>query len=142
MEYWSSGVMGTGAASGRDAHQRQALPLPLLQHSNTPLLPLRARAVLWGLVAAFVVALPAGAVIKRLYPLAAIIADADAIYPARVTARDRKDHRLTLWPATALKGTPPAGPLKLANVQSRAGSIAGAWASIATLRLAETIRIR
>ena len=57
--------------------------------------------------------LPAGAVIKRIYPLAAIIADADAIYPARVTARDRMAHRVTLWPAVALKGAPPAGPLKV-----------------------------
>jgi hypothetical protein len=53
-------------------------------------------------------------VIKRLYPLAHIIADADSIYPARVTARDRKTHRITLSPGTPLKGTVPASAMKVA----------------------------
>ncbi|MGV3723517.1 MAG: hypothetical protein ACO1SX_21690 [Actinomycetota bacterium] len=48
---------------------------------------------------------PAGAVIKRLYPLADIIADADIILVAKVSARDRRVHRVTLSPTAALKGS-------------------------------------
>jgi hypothetical protein len=65
-------------------------------------------------ILAVLMALPASAVIKRLYPLADIIADADSIYPARVAARNTRTHRVTLAPLAPLKGTAPSGSLQVA----------------------------
>lgn len=54
---------------------------------------------------------PAGAVIRRIYPLADIIADADLIATMRVSARDKKTHRITLAAGSVQKG--PAAPARL-----------------------------
>ena len=54
---------------------------------------------------------PVNAVIKRIYPLADIITDADSIDTMRVSARDTKTHRITLAAGTSLKG--PAAPAQL-----------------------------
>jgi hypothetical protein len=67
-------------------------------------------------------ALPAQAVIKRLYPLADIIADADSIRLARVIVRDRQSHQVTLKPASTLKGDPESVRFSLALSGSDHGS--------------------
>jgi hypothetical protein len=54
--------------------------------------------------AAVAAALPAAAVITRLYPLSDIIGDADAIVSAQVAARDRKRQLVTLKRVRTLKG--------------------------------------
>jgi hypothetical protein len=47
---------------------------------------------------------PAKAVIRRVYPLAGIIAEADLIVAARVSERDLRGHRATLVLGESLKG--------------------------------------
>lgn len=62
-------------------------------------------------LALFLACPSADAVIKRLYPLADIIADSDVILVAKVSARDRNLHRVTLTTTGVLKGA--AAPAKL-----------------------------
>jgi hypothetical protein len=65
--------------------------------------------------------IPAGAVITRLYPLGDVIADADLIAVAQVTARDTKQQSVTLKRVRTLKGKAPwsAPRLRLAGGDDR-----------------------
>jgi len=58
------------------------------------------------LAVALLAAVPAAAVIQRLYPLGDILADADMVVAARVEGLDRRRHVATVRRVSALKGQP------------------------------------
>ena len=56
---------------------------------------------------------PANAVIKRVYPLSQIIADADTVIVAKVAGRKRRSYSAVLRPTATLKGPTVSAPYRL-----------------------------
>lgn len=72
-------------------------------------------------IAVLAAALPAGAVITRLYPLADVIAGADTIVVTRVTGREARRQTVDLKVTEPLKGKPPVPtfPVRLPGADDR-----------------------